>query len=50
MRAIDTLNLQGKQGAFTLANLAKRVPRYFLPMPPPAEGQRVSLSWAPPCR
>ncbi|AUV10770.1 hypothetical protein C2U39_00340 [Aeromonas sp. ASNIH3] len=29
MRAIDTLNLQGKQGAFTLANLAKEGPKIF---------------------
>ena len=29
MRAIDTLNLQGKQGAFTPANLAKEGPKIF---------------------
>ena len=29
MRAIDTLNLQGKQGAFTLGNLAKEGPKIF---------------------
>jgi hypothetical protein len=29
MRAIDTLNLQGKQGAFTLGNMAKEGPKIF---------------------
>lgn len=29
MKAIDTLNLQGKQGAFTLANMAKEGPKIF---------------------
>lgn len=29
MRAIDTLNMQGKQGAFTLANMAKEGPKIF---------------------
>ncbi|MGL4886370.1 MAG: hypothetical protein ACRC4V_08520 [Aeromonas veronii] len=29
MKAIDTLNMQGKQGAFTLANMAKEGPKIF---------------------
>lgn len=29
MKAIDTLNMQGKQGAFTLANMSKEGPRIF---------------------
>ncbi|MGY4028230.1 hypothetical protein ACW5WQ_20150 [Aeromonas rivuli] len=29
MRAIDTLNLQGKEGAFTLGNMAKEGPKIF---------------------